>query len=57
MGLFPALLDWYRARGIRTIDLRASAQGEPLYKSLGFTHSPDPAMRLRLPAAGGRIDR
>jgi GNAT superfamily N-acetyltransferase len=44
-----ALLDWYRDRGVRTIDLRASADGEPLYRSLGFARTPDPAMRLRLP--------
>ncbi|MEU7835208.1 MULTISPECIES: GNAT family N-acetyltransferase [unclassified Nonomuraea] len=43
-----ALLDWYRDRGIRTIDLRASSEGEPLYRSLGFALSRDPAMRLHL---------
>ena len=43
-----ALLDWYRERGIRTVDLRASPDGEPLYRSLGFTRTPDPAMRLHL---------
>ncbi|MCD0485952.1 GNAT family N-acetyltransferase [Streptacidiphilus sp. ASG 303] len=46
-----ALLGWYRAQGVRTVDLRASQQGEPLYRSLGFVRTPDPAMRLRLPAA------
>ena len=43
-----ALLDWYRDRGIRAVDLRASPEGEPLYRSLGFTRTPDPAMRLHL---------
>jgi len=43
-----ALLDWYRNRGIRTIDLRASPEGEPLYRSLGFARTSHPAMRLRL---------
>ncbi|MBE1488101.1 GNAT family N-acetyltransferase [Plantactinospora soyae] len=43
-----ALLDWYRDRGIRTVDLRASEAAEPLYRSLGFVRTPDPAMRLRL---------
>jgi GNAT superfamily N-acetyltransferase len=44
-----ALLDWYRANGVRTVDLRASPDGEPLYRSLGFARTKDPAMRLRLP--------
>ncbi|WP_446038408.1 GNAT family N-acetyltransferase [Streptomyces sp. SID1121] len=43
-----ALLDWFRARGVRKIDLRASREGEPLYASLGFVRTPDPAMRLTL---------
>jgi GNAT superfamily N-acetyltransferase len=43
-----ALLDWFRERGIRKVDLRASPDGEPLYRSLGFERTPDPAMRLRL---------
>lgn len=43
-----ALLDWFRAQGVRKVDLKASADGEPLYRSLGFVRTPDPAMRLRL---------
>ncbi|MEU4130878.1 GNAT family N-acetyltransferase [Streptomyces wuyuanensis] len=42
------LLGWFRARGVRRVDLRASAEGEPLYASLGFVRTPDPAMRLTL---------
>ena len=41
-----ALIDWYAHRGIRAVDLRASRDGEPLYTSLGFRRTPDPAMRL-----------
>ncbi|UQU67177.1 GNAT family N-acetyltransferase [Couchioplanes caeruleus] len=41
-----ALIDWYARRGIRAVDLRASRDGEPLYASLGFRRTPDPAMRL-----------
>ncbi|MGW8951483.1 GNAT family N-acetyltransferase [Streptomyces sp. NPDC055709] len=43
-----ALLDWFRERGVRRVDLRASEEGEPLYASLGFVRTPDPAMRLTL---------
>ncbi|HWS32474.1 MAG TPA: GNAT family N-acetyltransferase [Actinoplanes sp.] len=43
-----ALLQWYRDQGVRVVDLRASPDGEPLYTSLGFTRTSDPAMRLRL---------
>jgi ribosomal protein S18 acetylase RimI-like enzyme len=43
-----ALLEWFRAQGVRKVDLRASASGEGLYRSLGFVRTADPAMRLRL---------
>jgi GNAT superfamily N-acetyltransferase len=42
------LLDWYRQRGITRVDLRASEEAEPLYRSLGFERTRDPAMRLSL---------
>ena len=42
-----ALLEWFAERGVRMVDLRASPEGEPLYASLGFVRTPDPAMRLR----------
>lgn len=42
------LLGWFRERGVHKVDLRASAEGEPLYASLGFVRTPDPAMRLSL---------
>ncbi|SDL25784.1 GNAT family N-acetyltransferase [Streptomyces indicus] len=42
------LIAWFRRRGVRKVDLRASAEGEPLYASLGFVRTPDPAMRLSL---------
>jgi len=42
------LLTWYRRRGVTKVDLKASPDGEPLYASLGFARTADPAMRLRL---------
>jgi hypothetical protein len=44
-----ALLDWFEGAGVGVVDLRASIEGEPLYASLGFTRTPDPAMRRRRP--------
>jgi hypothetical protein len=44
-----ALLDWYQQRGVARVGLAASTDGEPLYRSLGFTHAQTPAMRLMLP--------
>jgi hypothetical protein len=41
-----ALLDWFRERGVHAVDLRASADAEALYASLGFRRSREPGMRL-----------
>ncbi|WIM94818.1 GNAT family N-acetyltransferase [Actinoplanes oblitus] len=43
-----ALLEWFRERGVRAADLRASADGEALYESLGFRRSHEPGMRLTI---------
>jgi hypothetical protein len=43
-----ALLEWFRSRGVGAADLRASADGEPLYTDLGFVRTADPAMRMRI---------
>jgi GNAT superfamily N-acetyltransferase len=45
-----ALLGWYRQRGVARIDLRASPDGEPLYRALGFAPAAGRAMRLLAPA-------
>ncbi len=48
-GCMRALLDWFGERGVTSIMLNASVEGEPLYTQLGFAFSGDPMMRLRLP--------
>lgn len=42
------LLAWFRERGAGQVMLTASAEAEPLYAALGFTHKPDPTMMLTL---------
>jgi ribosomal protein S18 acetylase RimI-like enzyme len=42
-----ALLAWLRSTGITTVDLHATPDGEPLYRSLGFTEPTDRALTLR----------
>ncbi|MCU1375644.1 MAG: acetyltransferase [Actinomycetia bacterium] len=41
------LLEWFQAQGVRTVDLHASAQGEPIYRAAGFTENGQPALRWR----------
>jgi len=43
-----ALLDWYRARGVKKIDLKSAPDGEGLYRSLGFAEPRGLAMTVRL---------
>ncbi|MFD3842762.1 GNAT family N-acetyltransferase [Streptomyces sp. NPDC058642] len=46
-AIMRGLLDWFRAREVARVDLYASAVGEPLYRELGFTPHPDPALYRR----------
>ncbi|MFB6393664.1 GNAT family N-acetyltransferase [Polymorphospora lycopeni] len=48
-ALMAALLDWYRERGIMVVDLVATGDGVPLYRSMGFEPSAMPLMHLTLP--------
>ena len=46
-AIMRELLDWFREREVSRVDLYASAEGEPLYRDLGFTDLPDPALYWR----------
>ncbi|GHE84468.1 N-acetyltransferase [Streptomyces longispororuber] len=46
-AILNGLLDWFREREAARVDLHASREGEPLYRDLGFTDHPDPALWLR----------
>lgn len=46
-SIMLGLLDWFGEREVARVDLYASAEGEPLYRELGFTHHPDPALYWR----------
>ncbi|MGI8680424.1 MAG: GNAT family N-acetyltransferase [Jatrophihabitans sp.] len=43
-----ALLDWMRSTDTKTVNLHASADGEALYRSFGFTDPAETALTLRL---------
>lgn len=43
-AIMRGLLDWFRDREVPRVDLYASHDGEPLYRALGFTPHPDPAL-------------
>jgi GNAT superfamily N-acetyltransferase len=43
-----ALLDWFRDRNVPLVDLRATADAEILYRSLGFTDVDSPTLRLQI---------
>ena len=47
--VMAALLDWYEARDVRTVELHATPMAEPLYVSLGFEDTGPRALRRRRP--------
>ncbi|MFI1680551.1 GNAT family N-acetyltransferase [Streptomyces sp. NPDC020607] len=46
-AIMRELLDWFRTQDASRVDLYASADGEPLYRDLGFVDHPDPALYWR----------
>ncbi|MGW2560454.1 GNAT family N-acetyltransferase [Streptomyces sp. NPDC001514] len=46
-AVMQGLLDWFREREVSRVDLYASADGEPLYRALGFVDHPDPSLCWR----------
>jgi len=53
-AVMVALLDWFRARRVPLVDLRATPDAEPLYRSLGFTEVDPPLLRIRVRDANPR---
>ena len=44
-AVMEALLEWLVDRGVRAVELHATADGEPLYRSLGFAPASNPHLR------------
>jgi ribosomal protein S18 acetylase RimI-like enzyme len=47
-SITTALLEWFQARGVRSVELHATADTENLYRSLGFGQGTNPGLRIRL---------
>jgi GNAT superfamily N-acetyltransferase len=46
-AIMEGLLGWFRDREVARVDLYASAEGEPLYRELGFGNHPGPSLYWR----------
>jgi GNAT superfamily N-acetyltransferase len=44
-ALMEALLSWYKTNGVGNVELHATPNGEPLYRSLGFDENGARALR------------
>jgi ribosomal protein S18 acetylase RimI-like enzyme len=51
-AVFTALMDGFRAQGLVAVDLHASTEGEPLYRSFGFREGDHPELQWRAGAEG-----
>ena len=47
-AVFEALLDWLREHGVHNVELHATPEGEPLYRSYGFDDPRYPQLRAGL---------
>jgi GNAT superfamily N-acetyltransferase len=47
-AVMEAIVDWCRDNDVLLVELHASPDGLPLYRSMGFDENPNPALRLRL---------
>ncbi|MHB8658955.1 MAG: GNAT family N-acetyltransferase [Solirubrobacteraceae bacterium] len=48
-----ALLDWFVEQEVRSVELHATQEAEPLYGALGFDQGMNPSLRIRLDRAAG----
>lgn len=44
-----ALLEWFDAQQVVSVELHATPSGEPVYRALGFENSENPGLRRRRP--------
>lgn len=47
-AIAAALVDWFADRGVPSVELHATRDGEGLYRTLGFQPGPNPGLRRRL---------
>lgn len=48
-AIVQGLLRWFTDRGVAKVDLHATAEGEPVYRALGFTDGDYPELRWTAP--------
>jgi GNAT superfamily N-acetyltransferase len=49
-AVFEVILEWLREQGVRHLELHATPEGEPLYRSFGFDDPRYPQLRAGLEA-------
>ncbi len=46
-AIAAALIDWFTDRGVPSVELHATRDGDGLYRKLGFHQGPNPGLRRR----------